>query len=52
MIITASFLKRFWKDQSGMTTIQALVIVAIIGVGLAGAAFLVKGSITQALQGF
>jgi Flp pilus assembly pilin Flp len=52
VIITASFLKRFWKDQSGMTTIQALVIVAIIGVGLAGAAILVKGSITQALQGF
>ncbi len=47
MIITASFLKRFWKDQSGMTTIQALVIVAIIGVGLAGAAILVKSSISQ-----
>ncbi len=52
MIITTSFLKRLWKDQSGMTTIQALVIVAIIGVGLAGAAILMKDSVSQALHGF
>ncbi len=47
MIITASFLKRFWKDQSGSTLPEIVIIVTIIGVGLAGAAILVKNSISQ-----
>ena len=47
MIITGSFLKRFWKDQSGSTLPEIVIIVALIGVALAGSAILVKSSISQ-----
>ena len=50
MIITASFLKRFWKDQSGATLSEIVIIVALIGVALAGAAILLSGSIAQAIN--
>ena len=47
MTITASFLNRFWRDQSGGTLPEIIIIVTIIGAGLAGAAILVEDSISQ-----
>ncbi len=44
---TPSFLSRFWMDQSGGTLPEIVIIVTIIGAGLAGAAILVKTSISQ-----
>ncbi len=47
VIITASFLKRFWKDQNGAALSEIVIILVIIGVGLTAAAILVKSSISQ-----
>ncbi len=47
MTITASFVNRFWRDQSGAALSEIVIIVVLIGVGLAGAAILVKSSISQ-----
>ena len=43
MTITASILKRFWKDQSGATAGEYVLILAIIVVGLASTVVLLDG---------
>ncbi len=47
MTITAGLLKQFWKDQRGGAPSETIIIVVLIGVALAGAAILVKSSISQ-----
>ncbi len=49
---TASFLKRFWKDPGGATTLEIVIILAIIVVGLAGAVVLLDGLDILAKNGF
>ena len=44
---TASFLTRFWKDQSGAAPAEVIIIVTLIAVALVGASILVKSSISQ-----
>ncbi len=39
---TATFLKRFWTDQSGATPAEAAIVIAICGVAVA--ALTVKAS--------
>ncbi len=33
---TASFLKRFWKDQGGGTLSDVVIVLAMVGAGLVG----------------
>ena len=49
---TARFLKRFWKDQSGATVSEVIVILAFVGTLLVGTLILVEGSISQAMKDF
>ncbi len=44
---TASFLNRFWKDQSGATVSEVIVILAIVGTLVVGTNILMEGSISQ-----
>ncbi len=46
-----TFLNRSWKDQSGAGAPEIAIILAIIGLALAGATILLSGSISQALNG-
>ncbi len=40
---TATFLKRLWTDQSGATPAEAAIVIAIIGVAIAGLMIKVSG---------
>ena len=44
---TATYLKRFWTDQSGGTLAPVILIVAIIGTAVAAGNILVEGAISQ-----
>ncbi len=48
---TASFLKRFWADQSGATPPEVVIVLAIFGTWLVGTLILVEGSFSQAISG-
>ncbi len=43
MTTTASFLKRFWRDQKGATSLEIVIILVIIVVGLASTVVLLDG---------
>ncbi len=43
MNITASFLKRFWRDQKGATSLEIVIILGIIVVALASTVVLLDG---------
>ncbi len=52
MTITASFLKRFWKDQSGATLPEIVVFLALTGTALAVAMSQLGDSVSQAVDNF
>ena len=54
MTITASFLKRFWMDQSGAGagTGDAIIIIALIVVALVGTVILMEDAVSQAFDNF
>ncbi len=52
MTFTASFLKRFWKDQSGGTLPEIVVFLALIGTALAVAMSQLGDRVTHAVDNF
>ncbi len=47
---TASFLKRFWADQSGATPPEVVIVLAIVGTLLVSTLILVEGSISLVID--
>ncbi len=47
---TASFLNRFWNDESGAAAAEYVIILAIIGSALAVAIVLLSGAISKAIN--
>lgn len=45
-----SFVQNFMNDESGASAAEYALILAIVGSGIAGAAFLLGGSITTAMN--
>ncbi len=50
MTIVASFLKRFWIDQSGARGTELVILLALVGVALAVAMTRLGDSISQAFD--
>lgn len=44
------FVKSFLRDDSGASAAEYALILAIVGTGIAGAAFLLGGAITTAIE--
>ena len=47
---TASFLNRFWNDESGAAAAEYVIILAIVGSALAAAILLLSGAIATAIN--
>ncbi len=45
-----SFLYRLWKDHSGATPSEVVIVLAIFGTWLVGTLILVEGSISLAID--
>lgn len=45
-----NFLKDFVRDESGASAAEYALILAIVGVGIAGAAVYLRNTITSAIQ--
>jgi len=48
--IMKTFLKSFLRDETGASAAEYALILAIIGAGIAGAAFLLGEAITDAME--
>ncbi|MDF0543064.1 Flp family type IVb pilin [Sphingobium sp. H39-3-25] len=43
-------IKKLWNDESGASAAEYALILAIVGTGIAGAAFALGGSISNAME--
>ena len=46
---TMTMIKKLWNDDSGASAAEYALILAIVGVGIAGAALALGGAITNAM---
>lgn len=47
---TRSFFVKVWKDEGGASAAEYALILAIVATGIAGAAFILGGAITGAMN--